>query len=155
MYDVDQAEELLTAHQHSSEHAIELRKLLALKLHADPLERAAAMAAEYTDRISLHFAYEEEHVFPALLAVCMTKDVQALVDELLAEHVLIARLWGPFALGDAPEDPAQFAQDVETAIQVLLDHAAKEDARLIPLLQEHDSAIRLWLRQREAEGAAD
>jgi iron-sulfur cluster repair protein YtfE (RIC family) len=49
-------------------------------------KKAAAAARQFSQKLIGHFAYEEEHIFPALLATLSGADVVPLISELRDEH---------------------------------------------------------------------
>ena len=103
----------------------------------------------FRDFVIDHFALEDDVVFPALLKLEPSPQVQNLLRELSEEHAKIladcSRLFETVALHQQSDDPTQHDQAIrsqaQTIIQEVLAHAAREDAEFLPLAEKHREVI--------------
>ena len=92
--------------------------------------------------IAPHFKFEEEKLFPIMLAHG-TAEEKAVTDELLAEHVKIMAAFGKFVIAfDLVEqngfegNPELKGMTAEIA-KILMDHTRKEDKSFYPNLKRY------------------
>jgi hemerythrin-like domain-containing protein len=92
--------------------------------------------------IAPHFKFEEEKLFPIMLAHG-TSEEKAVTDELLAEHVKIMAAFGKFAAAfdlvaqdDLESNPELKGMTAEIA-KMLVNHAHKEDKAFYPNLKKY------------------
>ncbi len=87
---------------------------------------AQAVAADYPDTWAVHFATEERTIFP--LAQRLDRDIQALVQQLIAEHRRMDRLAERLAQNGDCQTLYEFGA-------LLRDHTRAEERTLFPQLQ--------------------
>lgn len=116
------------SHQH--QHALALCVRLDRALQAGEVDGEAWQAEIQTlfeQEIAIHFAAEEKELFPV---AARFSDLQALVQELIADHVLLRDLFSRAAARSLDTtDLANFAQK-------LAQHIRKEERRLFEGLQK-------------------
>lgn len=96
-----------------------------------------------------HFELEERVIFPALLELDTNPAVAQLITALREDHVDIlsktSRLFGSLSWAmtndDSEESLRALMGRARKLIEDLLAHAAREDAHLLPLVQDHRQAI--------------
>lgn len=114
-----------------------------------PLDAAARALAEraidfFNRTMRAHHSAEEQHLFPAVLALALDgaerEYVQALVSQLTQEHRKIEALWAELALRLRQLLQGDTVPATDERIQRLVldygDHATREESELLPLCHE-------------------
>jgi len=134
-------------HRFLSEYVANVQQSTALFEEPHPQKRIAAMKAFLAEHVIGHFAFEEKHVFPQLLAretaVATRLTVLELVDEHTAMRADVSRLRRKMRAVRAAGTPEAFAR-LDEAFRVFLDilqaHAVKEDNILLTVKQSRRHA---------------
>lgn len=113
-------------------------------------ERVERLSRFYRIKVLPHFRYEERHLFPALLRICGTPSLTQRLLAIAEEHDEL-RLRIEILLGDLDSlVSSERSEGLEQAtvrraqltIDRLMEHAAAEDALVLPLLVRHRAALR-------------
>ena len=102
------------------------------------------IARQFEAEIKIHFAAEEQIVFPTARKI---GDLNLLVDELLAEHALLR------ALFERAERAQMEPEEVKDFARRLSEHVRKEERQLFERLQEFLPAEEMDRMGRELEPA--
>lgn len=129
-------------HRFLSEYVANVRQSTALFDEPDPDKRIAAMKAFLAEHVIGHFAFEERHVFPQLLAREPAPATRQAVAKLVEEHIamradvrrLRRRLRSVPASGNA-HSLARLEQSFREFLDVLQAHAVTEDNILLAVKQ--------------------
>jgi pyridoxamine 5'-phosphate oxidase len=142
--DFDHPLEILHACHGKIQHQLDTLQKLAIYLPVHGCDLQARQAAQailrYFDTAGqFHHQDEEENLFPTLLAmdISLTPRIQALVNQLLEQHVVMFAAWGEVRivlvkLADGIDTPLQ---DVEVAhlVDSYNRHIKIEESELLPL----------------------
>jgi len=113
-------------HQHALALCVRLDRALQAG-EVDPEAWQAEIQTLFEQEIAIHFSAEEKELFPA---AGRFPDLQALVQELMAEHAVLHDLFSRAAAGNlGTTDLARFAQK-------LAEHIRKEERQLFEGLQK-------------------
>jgi hemerythrin-like domain-containing protein len=137
-------------HRFLSEYVANVQQSTDLFDEAQPHERLAAMKAFLAEHVVGHFAFEEKHVFPQLLARERAAPTRQAVAELVEEHRamradarnLRRRMRNVDASGNA-RALARLEQSFRGFLGLLQAHAVKEDNILLAVKQSRRHAIPL------------
>jgi hemerythrin-like domain-containing protein len=137
-------------HRYLSEYVANVRQSTAVLRESEPRERLASMSAFIAEHVVGHFAFEESHVFPPLLATEPAPSTRRAVEELVDEHTammssvrrLRRKMRGVPAPGGA-RDLESLEQSFRDFLHVLQAHAIKEDNLLLSVKQSRRRAARL------------
>ncbi len=118
------------------------------------------LIAYYRGQVVPHFRYEERVLFPAILDVCGTPELERELDAFVAEHRellprlrTLVELLSELATGELEEwDADRAVRQARLLIDTLLVHAAREDDLLQPLIERHHSALQLALERSGGGG---
>jgi hemerythrin-like domain-containing protein len=140
-------QEAVEDHRFLSEYIANVERSAAVFEEPHPQKRIAAVRAFLAEHVIGHFAFEEKHVFPQLLAreadVATRLAVLELVDEHTAMKVDVSRLRRKMrevrATG-APQALAGLEQAFRAFLDVLQAHAVKEDNILLTVKQSRRRA---------------
>jgi hemerythrin-like domain-containing protein len=113
-------------------------------------ERVARLARFYRDKVLPHFRYEERHLFPALLRICGTPSLTQRLLAITQEHdelrlrieILLGDLDSLATPGRSEALERATVRRAQLTIDRLLEHAAAEDALVLPLLVRHRVELR-------------
>jgi hemerythrin-like domain-containing protein len=137
-------------HGQITEWAAQVRASVAFAPGQLGPERVARLIRFYRDKVLPHFRYEERQLFPALIEICGSPSLEQRLLAIAEEHDEL-RLRIEILLGDldslATPDRGEgleraAARRAQLTIDRLLEHAAAEDALVIPLLIRHGAALR-------------
>ena len=137
-------------HRFLSEYVANVQRSTALFNERQPDKRIAAVKAFLAEHVIGHFAFEEKHVFPQLLAresASATRQVVAeLVDEHTAMRAAVRRLRRTMrnvqAAGTA-RSLERLEQSFRDFLGILQAHAVKEDNILLAVKQSRRHAMPL------------
>ena len=137
-------------HRFLSEFLANAQRSTTLFSDPDPRQRIAAMKAFLSEHVTGHFAFEEKHVFPQLLARERAPATRQAVAELVNEHRELRAAAGRLrrkmrnvrAPGDA-QSLATLEQSFRDFLGTLQSHAVKEDNILLAVKQSRRHAIPL------------
>jgi len=148
--EVQAFQQAIEDHRFLSEYVANVRQSTALFRESEPRTRLASMRAFFAEHVVGHFAFEEKHVFPKLLATESVPATRQAVTELVDEHrvMLIAvrklrrRIRNAQASGSA-----RSLERLEHSFREFLDglqaHAVKEDNILLAVKQSRRRAVPL------------
>jgi len=140
-------------HGQISEWAAQVRASAAFVPGQLGLERVVRLSRFYRSMVLPHFRYEERYLFPALLVVCGSESLGERLAAITAEHDEL-RLRIEILLSDldslASPDRTEALERAtirraQLTIDRLMEHAAAEDALLLPLLERHGAGVRAVL----------
>ena len=137
-------------HRYLSEYVANARQSTAVFGESEPRKRLASMRAFFAEHVVGHFAFEEKHVFPTLIATESVPGNRQAVTELVDEHrvMLISvrklrrRMRNAQASGSA-RSLAHLEQSFRDFLHILQAHAVKEDNILLAVKQSRRSGVRL------------
>jgi len=140
-------QQAVESHRFLSEYVANVQQSTALFEEAQPHKRIAAMKAFLAEHVVGHFAFEEKHVFPQLLARESDPATRRVVVELVDEHramkVDVSRLRrkmrGVSASG-TPQALARLDQSFRDFLEILQAHAVREDNILLAVKQSRRRA---------------
>jgi hemerythrin-like domain-containing protein len=143
-------QEAVEDHRFLSEFLANAQRSATLFDDPNPQERIAAMKAFLSEHVTGHFAFEEKHVFPQLLARERAPAARQAVVELVNEHselrAAASRLRRKMrvvrATGDA-QSLGRLEQAFRDFLGTLQAHAVKEDNILLAVKQSRRHAIPL------------
>jgi hemerythrin-like domain-containing protein len=135
-------------HRFLSEYVANVQRSAALFEEPEPHQRIAAMKAFLAEHVIGHFAFEEKHVFPQLVASESAVATRQAVLELVGEHkamkVDVSRLRRKMrsvrASGTA-QALARLEDSFRDFLAVLQAHAVKEDNILLAVKQSRRRAV--------------
>ena len=137
-------------HRFLSEYLANVQRSTALFKEPQPQQRIAAMKAFLAEHVIGHFAFEEKHVFPQLLAresaSATRQAVVDLVDEHAAMRVTVRALRRRMRIVGASgsvQSLARLEASFRDFLNILQAHAVKEDNILLAFKQSRRQAIRL------------
>ncbi len=97
----------------------------------------------FEDTIPEHFKFEEEQIFPDILKKATINEMK-LIKDLQQEHADVLRKFNQFKKISSECSPESDKKQIDTAInfsreilQIVNDHAYKEDKELFPLLKKY------------------
>jgi len=128
---------VLNDHEMLEQFIDSFNRLFASGATTIPMDAVAA-TREFSQKLTGHFAYEEQHIFPALLATMSSADAARLIAELREEHDELERKAKRLNKMLSPANLAsQNVRSLRMAMQDLGDqmerHSAKEN-ELFPSL---------------------
>ncbi len=134
---VDPLEQLLKYHRNISEYVIDFEK--AMDFSRDP---KSWNTPEFDDFLKKYFydqfAFEEEKIFPVLVKKVGGAGLRETVQELYKEHedmlAKVSKVRTAVKRGAVDRDVYMTAREV---FRQLLEHAAKEDDEIIPVLKKN------------------
>jgi hemerythrin-like domain-containing protein len=137
-------------HRFLSEYVANVQGSTALFNEPQPQKRIAAMRAFLAGHVIGHFAFEEKHVFPQLLAREHAPAPRQAVADLVDEHgamraavrELRRRMRNVHASGNA-QSLARLEQSFRDFLDILQAHAVREDNLLLAVKQSRRHAIPL------------
>jgi hemerythrin-like domain-containing protein len=137
-------------HRFLSEYVANVQGSTALFNEPQPQKRIAAMRAFLAGHVIGHFAFEEKHVFPQLLAREHAPATRQTVLDLVEEHGamratvrnLRRRMRNLHSPGN-PQSLARLEQSFRDFLDILQAHAVKEDNLLLAVKQSRRHAIPL------------
>ncbi len=129
-------------HRFLSEYVANVQQSTALFEEPHPQKRIAAMKAFLAEHVIGHFAFEEKHVFPQLLAsetaVATRLAVLELVDEHTAMRADVSRLrrkMRDVRAAGTPQALTRLDEAFRAFLELLQAHAMKEDNLLLTVKQ--------------------
>lgn len=97
----------------------------------------------FEDTIPEHFEFEEEEIFPSILEKATVDEIK-LIEDLRQEHVDVLKKLDQFKKISSECGPESDEKQIDTAmnfsreiLQIINDHAYKEDIKLFPLLKKY------------------
>jgi len=97
----------------------------------------------FEDTIPEHFEFEEEQIFPDILKKATINEIK-LIEDLRQEHIDVLKKLDQFKKISSECSPESDSKQIDTAInfsreilQIINDHAYKEDKKLFPLLKKY------------------
>ena len=147
---VEAFQQAVEDHRFLSEYVANVQRSTALIDEPQPHKRIAAMGAFLTEHVIEHFAFEEKHVFPQLLARGSAPATRQAVVELVDEHkamraavrTLRRRLRNVHAFGNA-QSLERLDRSFRDFLGVLQAHAVTEDNLLLTVKQSRRRATPL------------
>ncbi|HSP89472.1 MAG TPA: hemerythrin domain-containing protein [Vicinamibacterales bacterium] len=147
---VQEFQQAIEDHRYLSEYVANVQHSTALLRESEPRERIASMRAFLAEHVVGHFAFEESHVFPQLLAKSAAPATRRAVEELVDEHKsmmgpvrrLRRKMRGICASGSA-RDLERLDESFRGFLHVLQAHAIKEDNLLLTVKQARRRAVHL------------
>jgi hemerythrin-like domain-containing protein len=137
-------------HRFLSEYTANERRSSVLFGEAQLGQRISAMKAFLAEHVIGHFAFEEEHVFPQLLARERAPAARQIVLELIDEHEAMRRTvrnlrrrMGNVRTSGNARSRASLDQAFRGFLGILQAHAVKEDNMLLAVKQSRRNAIPL------------
>jgi iron-sulfur cluster repair protein YtfE (RIC family) len=140
---VDPLKKLINDHGSASEY-LENFKMVDFLRREEPLSQIKVIREFFEVGVTDHFKFEEEVVFPVILAKCATIESTKLIWELQKEHVAIlkdAEEFQKITSGNAiPLDKERTEAANALArkmINSVLQHSSKEDEKLLPIMKKN------------------
>lgn len=97
----------------------------------------------FEDTIPEHFEFEEEEIFPSILEKATVNEIK-FIEDLRQEHIDVLKKLDQFKKISSECSPESDGKQIDTAInfsreilQIINDHAYKEDVKLFPLLRKY------------------
>ena len=97
----------------------------------------------FEDTIPEHFEFEEEQIFPDILKKATINEIK-LIEDLRQEHIDVLKKLDQLKKISSECSPESDRKQIDTAInfsreilQIINDHAYKEDKKLFPLLKKY------------------
>ncbi|MFO7695503.1 MAG: hemerythrin domain-containing protein [Vicinamibacterales bacterium] len=137
-------------HRYLSEYVANVQQSTALLGEPEPRKRLASMGAFLAEHVVGHFAFEETHVFPQLVAKQPAPATRRAVEELVGEHEVMMgsvrrlqrRMRDVRASGSARAFD-RLEQSFRDFLHVLQAHAIKEDNLLLSVKQARRRTVPL------------
>ena len=133
---------VIALHRGAAEFHGNLKQVHLAMTAREPAQRLHEMAAFIAVHVRDHFAYEEEHLFPALLAISANSSTVSLVCELREEHQSLLAIADQLDAALAVATPSSLNEllaVIEPEFARFFDdlqrHASKEDKLLIPMIE--------------------
>jgi len=116
--------------------------------------------AYFDENVRAHFTFEEEVLFPILVSLDQSPELRDLIQELRCQHIEIVNdaslMFQELALAAATASKGGLP-DQEALVRPLVDkimqHAAVEDHRLLPIVKVHREEIRRRIHERTGPSA--
>ncbi len=146
-------------HGQISEWASQMRASAAFAHGLLTPGRVERLARFYRSKVLNHFRYEERVLFPALLEICGSPTLEERFAAFISDHdelrLRIEILLGDLGCLTSPGADEALERSIvrraQLTIDRLLEHAAAEDALLMPLMERHGAAVPAVIA-RQAEG---
>lgn len=139
---VDPLKRLIKDHEEISEYLENLKEVLDFPPEKKTWDKIKSMEDFFQRNVTNHFKFEEEVIFPALLSGFATQETIKLILELQREHGGILnelekfqKITSKMSLDSETSEELQAVS--KKIIDNLLDHAKKEDKKLLPILKEN------------------
>lgn len=139
---VDPLRRLIKYHEEVSEYLETLKEASDFLPEKESWSKIKSMKDFFQRNVIDHFKFEEEVIFPPLLLGFATRETIKLILELQREHGNILneleefqKITSKMSLGSETSEELQAVG--KRIIDNLLDHAKKEDKKLLPILKEH------------------
>jgi hemerythrin-like domain-containing protein len=144
-----------------SEQAVQMAAAEDLRQGQLGPERVMQLIRFYRGMVLPHFDYEERFLFPALLRVCGTPRLAEQLAQLVDEHdelrlrieILVSDLESLEAGGRDEALERDIVLRAGIGVDRLVQHAALEDAIMMPLLRRHGAKVRAVLSRPGSLGA--
>jgi iron-sulfur cluster repair protein YtfE (RIC family) len=142
---------LIEEHETVSEYLENFKEIMDFQYKQISWQRIEPIETFFKRNIISHFEFEEKIVFPVLLSEVATPDIIKLISELEEEHKAILaeieefrKIISEHATPPDKETRLRLERVGKKIIDNLLGHAAKEDDKLLPILEKNRKIFKEW-----------